>query len=67
MKDFISEIPMYEHCEEVIGTVNNAISPTNSIADNLHLAYRALLKKSIVSDKEMITLDAWLDDMNNLA
>jgi len=63
-KDFISEIPMYEHSETVIELVANAISLSNSISDNLHLAYHSLLKNSIVCDKEMKTLDAWLKDIN---
>lgn len=66
MKDFISEIPMYEHCDTIIEIVSNAISSTNGIAENLYLAYQALSKKAIVSDKELITLDAWLSDIKSL-
>lgn len=65
MKDFISEIPMYEHCETVIETVTNSISKSNNISDNLFNAYSALLKKSIVCDQELATLEAWLKDLEN--
>ena len=63
MKDFISEIPMYETGEAVIEIVSGAVSASNSLEDNLHNAYRALLNKKIVIDKEMTTLEAWLKDI----
>jgi hypothetical protein len=65
MKDFISEIPMYQHCERVIELVSNSISKSESIETNLYNAYKSLLKENIVCDKEMITLDAWLKDIEN--
>lgn len=63
MKDFVSEIPMYETGESVINLVTGVISAANSLEDNLHKAYSALLDKKIVIDKEMITLEAWLKDV----
>lgn len=66
MKDFISELPMYEHCDKIMEIVSSAISPENDIADNLRLAYQALFEKSVVSKEELITLDAWLDDIKHL-
>ncbi|RKS45124.1 uncharacterized protein DUF288 [Gillisia mitskevichiae] len=65
MKDFISELPMYEHCDKIMEIVSSAISPANDIADNLRLAYQALFEKSVVSKEELITLDAWLDDIKH--
>ncbi len=65
MKDFISEIPMYQHCERVIELVSNSISKSDSIEINLCNAYKSLLKENIVCDKEMITLNAWLKDLEN--
>ncbi len=65
MKDFISEIPMYQNCERVIELVSNSISKSESIETNLYNAYKSLLKENIVCDKEMITLDAWLKDIEN--
>lgn len=67
MKDFISEIPMYENCYKVIEIVESVISKNNSIENNLHIAYAALLKESIVTERELITLDAWLKDLISFA
>lgn len=63
MKDFISEIPMYENCEKIIETVKKSMSVSDSIETNLYNAYSALLDENIVCDKEMITLEAWLKDL----
>lgn len=65
MKDFISELPMYEYCDKIMEIVSSAILPANDIADNLRLAYQALFEKSVVSKEELITLDAWLDDIKH--
>ena len=67
MKDFISEIPMYEYCERVIELVTGAIIPSESIETNLYNAYLALHKENIVCDKEMLTLKAWLNDIQKLS
>jgi STELLO glycosyltransferases len=66
MKDFESEIPMYQHGENVIEIVSNAISVADSIENNLHHSYKALLKEHIVCDKEITTLEAWLKDLKKL-
>ena len=63
MKDFISEIPMYEYGEKVVESVSKSISTTESIENNLFNAYNALLKENIVCKKEIITLEAWLKDI----
>jgi hypothetical protein len=63
MEDFVSEIPMYQHCENVIELVSNSISKYKSIETNLYNAYESLLKENIVFRKEMITLSAWLEDL----
>jgi len=65
MKDFISEIPMYETCEKVIELVSKVISSSVDIETNLYNAYNALLVENIVSEKEMVTLEAWLKDLKN--
>lgn len=67
MKDFISEIPMYEYCERVIELVTGAITPSQSLETNLYNAYLALQKENIVCDKEMLTLKAWLNDLQKLS
>ena len=64
MKDFLSEIPMYQHCEKVIELVTSSISKSDSVETNLYNAYKSLLEENIVCDKEMITLKAWLNDLN---
>lgn len=63
MKDFISEIPMYRHCESVIELVSNFISKSDSIETNLYNAYKSLLNENIICEKEMKTLEAWLNDV----
>jgi hypothetical protein len=63
MKDFISEIPMYQHCEGIIELVSNSISKSDSIETNLYNAYKSLVNENIVCEKEMITLEAWLQDL----
>lgn len=65
-RDFLSEIPMYEHGEKIVELVSTTISKSNTIKCNLFNAYKALLKEKIICDKEMITLDAWLKDLENL-
>lgn len=67
MKDFISEIPMYKHCEEVMEITANAISVANSIEDNLFNTYEALHRKSIVEARELEVLAAWLQDLAAIA
>lgn len=66
MKDFISEIPMYETGEQVIDWVKAVIHPDKSISENLWAAYEALLAKNVVEAREMVTLRAWLDDLARL-
>ena len=66
MKDFISEIPMYEHGEKIIEIVSDVISATEVIETNLYNAYDALLRAQIVTSNEMITLEAWIKDLAKL-
>lgn len=63
MKDFISEIPMYQYGEMIIDLVSNSISSSESITGNLFNAYQSLLKKHIVTESEMKTLNAWINDI----
>jgi STELLO glycosyltransferases len=62
-EDFISEIPMYQHSHEVHKIVGAVISGEKNIRENLVSAYRALAAKNIVSEDELITLEAWLEDL----
>jgi len=65
-KDFVSEIPMYEHVEKVVALVQAAISPGQTVAGNLRRAYVALAANAIVKNEELPILDAWLNDMEAL-
>ena len=64
-KDFISEIPMYETIEKVVEAVSSAISPNASIYDNLYNSYLKLFNAGIVEKKEIINLEAWIEDSKN--
>jgi hypothetical protein len=66
MRDFESEVPMYLHGEAVIDIVAGSISPKNSIAENLLLAYEALLSNRIVVEEEISNLKCWLQDVSEL-
>lgn len=66
MKDFISEIPMYQYCESIIDYVSGSISLSESIESNLFNSYKSLLKAKIVCNKEMLTLEAWLKDIDKV-
>jgi len=65
-KDFVSEIPMYEHGEKVIGLVQDAIAPSRTVAENLRTAYGVLQTNGIVKDDELRILDCWLNDLSAL-
>ena len=60
MQDFVSELPMYQHCRDVVDIVSGTVTSSNTMEDNLHAAYTALRSKGIVVDEELHTLDAWL-------
>jgi hypothetical protein len=66
MKDFLSEIPMYQHGEKVIELVSGSISKGQSMESNLYNAYRSLLKAKIVCNHEMNTLESWLGDLQKI-
>ncbi|MFZ4591369.1 MAG: STELLO glycosyltransferase family protein [Ignavibacteria bacterium] len=66
MKDFISEIPMYQNCEKVIELVVNSILSTDSIESNIYNAYHSLLRSKIVCGEEIKTLEAWLKDLGKI-
>ena len=64
VKDFISEVPMYQHCRQVMEITSGAISARDSITDNLYNVYQALQKVSIVEERELPVLEAWLKDIS---
>jgi hypothetical protein len=64
MADFISEIPMYQHSESITDYISGSINSSRNISDNLLDAYRSLYQKEIVKKAELITLEAWLKDID---
>lgn len=63
MKDFISEIPMYETGEQVIAWVSAALEQGVSMQQNLRNAYACLEQKGVVQPQELESLDNWLNDL----
>ncbi len=66
MKDFLSEIPMYQYAESIIEIVINSITKSESIETNFYNAYKSLLKQNIVCKEEIVTLETWLNDLNKI-
>jgi len=66
LNDFISEIPMYQHGDKIVDLVNKAVSKSKSLETNLYDAYLALCNEKIVSEHEMTTLRAWLNDLESI-
>ncbi len=66
MKDFISEIPMYQYTEKIIELVSKAVHAADSIETNLYNAYHELLKEKIVCENEMDTLESWINDLGKI-
>jgi hypothetical protein len=64
-EDLLSEIPMYQNAGRISGIVSDAIIERNSIADNLFLAYRALIHEKIAGETELAILEAWLKECQN--
>jgi hypothetical protein len=67
MKDFISEIPMYQYCEKVIDIISGVITGEMLIEDNLFNAYQKLQLHNIVNVEELRTLEAWLNDLKKIS
>lgn len=65
-KDFLSEIPMFMHCEKLVDITISAINANDSIQNNLFNAYDELHKNKVVAEKELITLEAWLKDLEHI-
>jgi hypothetical protein len=66
MKDFLSEIPCYLHARNTVELTRTAVKKNASISENLHRAYTALRKASIVQPAELKSLEAWLHDVARL-
>jgi hypothetical protein len=67
MKDFVSEIPMYQHSARVADLVGASVSPGMAIGDALVTAYAALLRAGIVRAEELPAVEAWIRDCESLS
>lgn len=65
-KDFISEIPMFTSCSDIVSMITGVLKQELSIGENLMLAYIELQKNGIVTEQELLTLRAWLNDLKTL-
>ena len=64
MKDFISELPMYQYCEQAVEIANTAITSNETITGNLYNVYEGLLKEGIVESRELKVLTTWLKEIS---
>ncbi len=67
LKDFSSEIPMYLNCRKALEIVSASITANENLESNLHKAYSSLLYEGIVCDDEMVSLEAWLTDVQRIS
>ena len=66
LKDFISEIPIYQHTEEVIELTKQATTRKGTLHQNLLRVYQLLNANGIVSTDELVLLKLWLADVAHL-
>lgn len=65
MRDFRSEIPMYENADRIVSCVSSVIDQNRPIECNLRYAYSALNDIGVVENEELGVLDLWLEDLKN--
>lgn len=58
--DFESEIPCYLYPKRIVEAVQTAISGSNSVCENLLLAYEQLVRIRIVAKEEIPLVSAWV-------
>lgn len=65
-RDFRDEIPGYERNRELCQILDALdLAPgEHSVASNMRDCYVALIAKGIFPDKELVLVDAWLEDLN---
>jgi hypothetical protein len=66
LKDFVQEVPMYLHTEDVVDIACKHVTPHRSVEENLRIVYEVLAERGIVDTAELLTLDAWLNDVDAL-
>ncbi len=64
LKDFVSEIPMYQFGQQALEIVENSIDQSETLEHNLIRAYAALTMHGITTGREMQTLAAWVEDLS---
>jgi len=63
MRDFVDEIPMYQHGERAFDLVQSSIDKAETVSDALKKAYSALEAAGIVERREIELLNLWLKDV----
>ena len=65
MKDFEDEVPGYLHNRRIVQALEplGLISGTDGVSQNLRTCYEELVRISVIPEKELKLLDAWLEDL----
>ena len=65
MADFMEEIGLYLHADQ-IATGLDALERGQNIVSNIRTCYEFFVAKKLLQPEEMTTLNAWLEDCENL-
>ena len=65
MTDFESEVPMYLSASRAAKVAIDVSDPGRSISENLVAVYHGLADSGIVPPEELISLNAWLTDLDD--
>ena len=68
LRDFASELPVYLHAEKVIDIAVQSLAEAGGqdVTDQLKVTYTALRQADIVTDDELVLLQAWANDCKRL-
>lgn len=66
INDFESEIPLYINSEKIIDVIKKSMQKNASISENLTNCYKRLCSANFVEKKELILLNAWMEDIKSL-
>ncbi len=66
MRDFNDEVPGYQQNQQIAEILESTtlLSGKENVAENLSRCYRQLVEKNIFPEKELVLVDAWLEDFN---
>jgi hypothetical protein len=69
MEDFRAEVPGYLENRAICAALDNLDLPsgTERVADNMRLAYRLLVERGWIDKRELDLLEAWLNDVQDIA